>query len=98
VQNTQPYILNESGRANSRSIFPIGAYIKHWMRNVNRRPLPALFARLRRPAIENRGSVGRNNELGVGVTAHAIDSTGGASSDGISVAAGMLGSYGDGAI
>jgi len=40
----------------------------------------------------------RNDQLGVGIAAHSVDCAGRASSDGISVAAGMLGSYGDGAI
>ena len=46
----------------------------------------------------NRESVGRNNQLGVGVAAHTVDSTRGASSDRIGVAAWMLGGHGNGAI
>lgn len=42
--------------------------------------------------------VGGNDQLGVGVTAHPVDSAGGASSDGIGVAARMLGRDGDRAI
>ena len=43
-------------------------------------------------------SVGGNNELRVSIAAHAIDRAGGASSDRVGVAAGMLGRDGDGAI
>ena len=42
--------------------------------------------------------VGGNDELSVSVAAHAIDSARGTSSHGVGVAAGMLCSYGDGAI
>lgn len=43
-------------------------------------------------------SLGGNDELSVSVAAHAIDSAGGASSDGICVASGMLCGDRDGAI
>jgi len=42
--------------------------------------------------------VGGNDQLGVGVAAHPVDSAGGASSDGIGVAARTLGRDGDRAI
>lgn len=44
------------------------------------------------------GLVGGDDELRVGVAAHAVDSPGSASANGIGVAAGMLGSNGDGSI
>ena len=40
----------------------------------------------------------RNDQLGVGIAAHSVDCAGRASSDGISVAAGMLGGDGNGTI
>jgi hypothetical protein len=46
----------------------------------------------------SRELVGRNNELGDRVAAHAIDCAGDASSDGVGVAAGMLSGHCDGAI
>ena len=58
------------------------------------------IARVRGPDARglNRESVGRNNQLGVGVAAHTVDRTRGASSDRIGVAAWMLGGHGNGAI
>jgi len=46
----------------------------------------------------SRELVGRNNELGVRIAAHAINGSGDASSDGVGVAAGMLGGDCDRAI
>jgi hypothetical protein len=48
--------------------------------------------------VNNSKSIGGNDELSVGVAAHAVDGAGGASSDGIGIAAGMLGGDGDGTI
>ena len=45
-----------------------------------------------------RQLVGGNDDLGVGVAAHAVDGTGGASADGIGIAARMFGGDGDRAI
>src|SRR5258708_30092560 len=42
--------------------------------------------------------VSRNDQLGAGVAAHPVDGAGGASADGVGVAAGMLGGDGNGAI
>jgi len=90
AQSTQLYILNEIVRVNSSLVFPIAAAFKkgHY-----------LFVLLGRDGRGlNRESVGRNNQLGVGVAAHTVDSTRGASSDRIGVAAWMFGGHGNGAI
>jgi len=46
----------------------------------------------------SRELVGGNDQLGVGVAAHPIDSAGGAGSDGVGIAASMLGRDGNGPI
>jgi hypothetical protein len=45
-----------------------------------------------------RQLIGGNDELGVSIAAHAVNGAGGASSNCVSVAAGMLSGDGDGAI
>ena len=45
-----------------------------------------------------RELVSRDDELGVGIAAHAVDGAGSASANGAGVAAGMLGDHGDGSI
>jgi len=90
VQNTQLYILNEIVKVNSCLIFPIAAAFK--------KVTTCSFCSGRDGRGLNRESVGRNNQLGVGVAAHTVDSTRGASSDRIGVAAWMLGGHGNGAI
>jgi hypothetical protein len=105
AQSTQLYILDEIVRLNSSLIFPItAAFISddrpYRVRYKKCEPerVTVCVLRGRDGRGLNQESVRRNNQLGVGVAAHTVDSTGGASSDGIGVTAWMFGGDGNGAI